>query len=104
MFEVALNAVVHAATGIAPHRVLFGLDTRVPSTFLSEELQSTLPQEEREKVDVPAKLRRWFRECQGVWKLVHEKQTAADQHAKEVYDKNRKNSLIPGRRLSAVVH
>ena len=73
MFEVALNAVVYAATGMALHRVLFGQDARVPNTFLSEELQSTLPQEEREKVDVPAKLRRWFRECQGVWKLVHEK-------------------------------
>ena len=90
LFEVALNAVTHAATGMSPHRVLFGQDVRVPNTFLVEELHSTLPNEGEDQAPVSAKLRKWFQRYQEVWQLVHERQRAADLQVKKAYDKNRK--------------
>ena len=91
MFEVALNAVSHAVTGLPPHRVLFGQDARVPHTFLAEELRNSLPPEGPDAPPIPAKLRKWFHQCQDVWQLVHERQKTANQRAKEAYDKNRKS-------------
>ena len=90
MFEVALNSVAHASTGLPPHQVLFGQEARVPSTFLEEELQSGLPEVGDAFVPSSLKLRRWIQRCQGVWRLVHDNQKAADDKAKERYDKNRK--------------
>ena len=90
MFEVALNSVSHAATGLPPHVVLFGQEARVPSTFLEEELRSGLVDEGEAVVPASLKLRRWLQRCQSVWRLVHDNQKAADDKAKERYDKNRK--------------
>ena len=90
MFEVALNSVAHASTGLPPHQVLFGQEARVPSTFLEEELRSGLPKAGEEFVPTSLKLRRWLQRCQDVWRLVHDNQKAADEKAKERYDKNRK--------------
>ena len=70
MFEVALNAVAHASTGLPPHQVLFGQEARVPSTFLEEELRSGLPDAGEESVPASLKLRKWLRRCQDVWRLV----------------------------------
>ena len=91
MFEVALNSVVHSATGLSPHQVLFGQQARVPSTFLDEELQSSLPSEVDEVTPTTPKLQKWFLRCQEVWRLVHDRQRTADQQAKERYDRNRKS-------------
>ena len=90
MFEVALNSVSHASTGLPPHVVLFGQEARVPSTFLEEELRSGLVDEGEAVVPVSLKLRRWLQRCQSVWRLVQNNQKAADDKAKERYDKNRK--------------
>ena len=60
MFEVALNAVTHSATGISPHCALFGQEARVPSTFLDEELRRGLPKGSEYEIPVSIKLRKWF--------------------------------------------
>ena len=92
MFEVALNSVNHAATGMSPHRILFGQDARVPSTFLVEEIQGIPMDRGCEETTVPPKLRQWFKRCQDVWRLVYERQEAANQRSKEAYDRNRKTA------------